>query len=145
MNLSIYHYKPDQGRMARGVLFWLCTALIYYGCQTLYYFLHWSWAQTKLIQENIPILDIPLNPALIIALVLFIAIEFFLIKTINRPKLGNLLIETETEMKKVTWPSWGDSFNSSIVVLIAVIFFMGFLFLTNIVLTFIFRKVVFGG
>ena len=75
----------------------------------------------------------------------FLALELFLIWMINRPKLGGLLIETETEMKKVSWPSWSDAFNSSLVVLVAVIFFMLFLGLARIVLIFIFDKIIFGG
>ena len=75
----------------------------------------------------------------------FIGGIWWLIWFINRPKLGGLLIDTETEMKKVTWPSWRDSFNSSLVVLVAVIFFMLFLGATDIVMNFVFSKIIFGG
>ena len=145
MNLSIYRYKPDQGRLTRGIAFWLTTALIFYGCQTLYFFLHWDWATGNMMEKVIPIVNLPLSPALIISVMLFLALEYFLVWMINRPKLGGLLIDTETEMKKVSWPSWSDAFNSSIVVLIAVIFFMLFLGLTRIVLIFIFDNIIFGG
>lgn len=145
MNLSIYKYKQDQGRYARGVTMLLMTILWYYGCWTLYYFLHWPWAQGKLVDALIPVVNLPINPALIISIVAFFAGELLMIKYLNRPKFCNLLIETETEMKKVTWPSWGDSFNSSIVVLIGVIFFMIYLGCADILLNIIFSKIIFGG
>jgi preprotein translocase SecE subunit len=145
MNLSIYRYKQDQGRLARGSLFGLHTLLLYYGCYSLYFFLHWDWAVNPLMSGQIPILNIPINPALIIAMGVFFGGEWAAIRLLNSPKLGTLLIETETEMKKVTWPSWNDSFNSSVVVLIAVVFFMIFLGFADVILNFIFSKIVFAG
>ena len=144
MNLSIYRYKPDQGRLSRGVAFWLVSAVIYYGCRTLYFFLHWPWAKSNLIEEHIPIADVPLNMALILSFVVFLAAEWGLVWMINRRKMGELLIETETEMKKVSWPSWNDSFSSSIVVLIAVIFFMIFLGFSDALLHRVFSNIIFG-
>ena len=145
MNLSIYRFKQDQGRLSRGIAFGLSACLLYYGCWTLFYFLHWSWAKENLIDRLIPIVNLPLNPALLISIALFFGGMWGLIWFVNRPGLGTLLIETETEMKKVTWPSWRDSFNSSLVVLLAVIFFMIYLGATDILLNFVFSKVIFGG
>lgn len=144
MNLSIYQYKPDQGRITRGVAFWLSSLLIYYGVYTLYFFLHWDWALRRLLPGDIPIVNLPVNVALIVSAVVFLAAEAVVIWFINRPGLGGLLIETETEMKKVTWPSWNDALNSSFVVLVTVIFFMVFLGFTDVVLTFIFQSIIFS-
>ena len=145
MKLSIYQYKPDQGRLARGMAFWLITALNYYGCRTLYYYLSWDWAQNPLIEKRIPIVNIPLNPTFVISSVVFLAFVYLVIRLINSAKLGTLLIETETEMKKVTWPTLSESFNSSIVVLVAVIFFLIFLGVSDFCLDYIFKKIIFGG
>lgn len=145
MVLKIFSYKPDQGRFSRGLSFWLLTGLSYFGCRTLYFFLHWSWAKDNLLEEPIPIINTPLNPALIISVGLFLIIEWLIVKlVVNRPKVGDLLIETETEMKKVTWPSWNDAFNSSLVVLVAVIFFMILLGLSDFLLNQVFSKFIFG-
>jgi len=145
MNLSIYQLKPDQGRITRGVAFWLSMAMNYYGCRTLYYFLSWEWAKNPLIENKIPIINLPLNIALILSVVIFIVLVLSMVKIVNAVKFGNLLIETETEMKKVTWPSFSESFNSSIVVLIAVIFFLIYLYIADIGLELFFRRIVFGG
>lgn len=143
MNLSIYRYKPEQGRLTRGIGFLLCSILWMYGCRTFYFFLHWPWATGKMMEDVIPIINQPLNPAFIISCGLFVAGELVIIWFVNRPKLGTLLIETETEMKKVTWPSWGESFNSSLVVLVAVIFFMIFLGAADIFFKIMFSDIIF--
>lgn len=145
MRLSIYQVKPDQGRITRGSAFWLSALLIYYGCRTLYFFLSWDWAQKNFLEDTlIPVVNVPLNMTLIISTVVFLLMIWVVIKLINSEKLGNLLIETETEMKKVTWPSFNESFNSSIVVLIAVIFFLIFLGLADFCLNKIFAEMIFG-
>jgi len=143
---KFFSYKPDQGRFTRGVAFWLLTALSYFGCKTLYFFLHWDWAKQNLLGQNIPILNIPLSPGLIVSVGVFIAGEILISRLIvNRPKMCDLLIETETEMKKVTWPSWNDALNSSIVVLFTVIFFMILLGFSDFLLTKIFSGFIFSG
>jgi len=145
MAFNIFRYKSEQGKLARGIAFWLLTALSGWGCRTLFYFLHWDWATQNLLNENIPIIDTPLSPALIISIVLFFVFELIIIHwVVNRPKIGDLLIETEIEMKKVTWPSWNDAFNSSIVIFIAVIFFMVLLGLSDFLFNQFFSEIVFG-
>lgn len=145
MAISFFSYKPDQGRFARGLAFWLLTGLSYFGCSTLYYFLHWSWATDNLLDRNIPILDMPLNLALIISVVVFFFVEFMILKLIvNRPNVSTMLIDTETEMKKVTWPTWNDAFNSSLIVLAAVAFFAILLGLSDIILNKVFLDFVFN-
>jgi preprotein translocase subunit SecE len=145
MKLSIYQFKPDQGRITRGVAFWLAMPIAYYGCYTLYFFLNWDWAKSHLVEGIIPIVNIPMDVRLLVSVAVFLGLAWMVIWLINRPKLGGLLVETETEMKKVTWPSWGESFNSSIVVLISVVFFLIFFLVADSVLTQIFRKFIFRG
>jgi len=145
MAFQFFKYKPDQGRISRGIAFWLLTGLAYFGCRTLYFFLHWEWAKENLLSEKMPVLDIPLNWALIISVAVFLVVTGFIMsRVVNRPKMGDLLVETETEMKKVTWPSWDDAFNSSLVVLVGVIFFMILLGFSDVILNQIFSKFIFG-
>lgn len=145
MAFNVFKYKTDQGRLARGLTFWLLTALAFYGCRTLYLFLlGWSWPAQKLVSEPIPILDAPLNPAFIISVAVFILSEKVILSWfINRPKMTDLLIETETEMKKVTWPSWNDALNSSFVVIVGMIFFMILLGVSDYLLNKFFSIIVF--
>jgi preprotein translocase SecE subunit len=50
-----------------------------------------------------------------------------LYRYLQRPKVADLLIETEGELRKVTWPKLEDVTNSSLVVVFCVLFLMGFL------------------
>ncbi len=146
MAFKFFSYKSDQGRFARGAAFWLLTALSVYGCRTLFYYLQqWSWAKGGFLEENIPIINTALSPAFVIAVVFFLIVEYGIIRwVVNKPRSCDLLIETGTEMKKVTWPSWSDAFNSSLIVLLAVIFFMALLGSSDLLLNLFFTKFVFG-
>jgi len=53
---------------------------------------------------------------------------------LNRPRLVDLLIETEAEMKKVSWPSRQEAWNSSVIVVVTVVIMMGLLFTYDFVL-----------
>jgi preprotein translocase SecE subunit len=52
----------------------------------------------------------------------------------NSPKVADLLIDTESELGKVTWPTMTDAVNSSIVVMGVVVFLMAFMAGADIVL-----------
>jgi preprotein translocase SecE subunit len=124
-------YKKDQGRLARMAAYWSLALLILYGCQSFYAILP-TWSE-KLGQPlskawpKIPILGWNLNPALLIAGALLGASWYVLYRWQQTPKVADLLIETETELTKVTWPTMGDAVNSSLVVVAVVLFLMTFL------------------
>lgn len=125
-------YKPEQGRITRTAAFWTLTLLLVYGCMSL--------NDTLAIQVSalgkqfgadakavVPILSWKLTPALLIALAVFVAGLFLLLRYLNRPKVAELLIETENELRKVTWPTFNEALNSSFVVIACVALLMAFL------------------
>lgn len=122
-------YKKDQGRVARMAAFWSLAVLALYGCVQLHGEL--SSRFTSMAQPffgiRIPILGLDLSPALLIAVVLGAGLLLLLFRYLERPSNADLLIQTESEMRKVTWPSLQDAVNSSIVVLVTVLFLMAFL------------------
>ena len=64
-----------------------------------------------------------MTPALTwLTLTLFLAHRW-----LESPKIADLLIDTETELRKVTWPSGQEVLNSSIVVVVCVVVLMAFL------------------
>jgi preprotein translocase SecE subunit len=67
------------------------------------------------------------NAALLITAVVLFAAWFFLYRWQQTPKVADLLIETENELRKVTWPTIAEAVNSSLVVIACVLFLMGFL------------------
>jgi len=124
-------YKPDQGRMVRMAVFWSCAALIFYGCKSLREVL--SGVSETLAKpvfdgfEKLPVVGVQLTPAFLIAAVCFVGGLFVAWRLQEKPRNADLLIETETELRKVTWPSAQEVFNSSLVVVVCVVVLMAFL------------------
>jgi preprotein translocase SecE subunit len=141
-------YKQDQGRLARMASFWTLAAMLFYGCATLRAELP---SYVKALQQpllsgfpELPVFGVTLNGALLIAVVLFVGGIWFLYRWLERPKNADLLIETEAELRKVTWPTMREVVNSSVVVIVSVLFLMAFLAGADIVLARI-ANVIFGG
>jgi preprotein translocase SecE subunit len=124
-------YKPEQGRITRTVAFWTLTLLLVYGCMSLNDTLGIQIPTLGTAFDDdkatLPILSWKLTPALLITLAVFGAGLFFLMRYLNRPKVADLLIETENELRKVTWPTFNEALNSSFVVIACVALLMAFL------------------
>ena len=113
-------YKKDQGRNARMFAFWSLFGLLAYGCLgEMPIFLRrmfapeptgdvnaeptTSWLTTAWV-EDLPLigtLDVPI----VLAVVALEAVGFFLNRILRKTRFVDLLIDTESELKKVTWPS----------------------------------------
>jgi preprotein translocase SecE subunit len=128
-------YKKDQGRLTRMAAFWSLALLIFYGC--------WSLREelsTRFIGDDgkprlghpilgirVPVIGVDVTPALLIAGLVLAAALIALYRWQQTPKVADLLIETEVEMRKVTWPTMSEAVNSSVVVIVCVAFLMAFL------------------
>lgn len=139
-------YKKDQGRLARMAVFWTLAILIFWGCRSLYFTLgQQSEALGKALGGfRIPVLDLPGSPALLIAALVFSGAVFLLYRWMETPKTADMLIETESELKKVTWPTTQEVINSSVIVIVCVLFLMGFMALSDIVLARVAGLLLFG-
>ena len=126
-------YKKDPGRLARRVVFGVLALLIFYGFSAFYgYVLRKSCGATlgtPLVasMKKIPILGIEFNGAFLIAAALFFVLIWALRRWESKPKVADLLIDTEAELRKVTWPTVPEAVNSSIIVIACVLFLMAFL------------------
>jgi preprotein translocase SecE subunit len=143
-------YRKDQGRMARMAAFWSLAVLLFYGCTSLNGELTARWTSSlgqPLMAgfDRVPVLGIQLTGAFLIATVLFAGGMFALYRWLERPKSADLLIETEQELRKVTWPSGNEVVNSSIVVIVCVMFLMGYLAFADWFLARVTRVLLFGG
>ncbi len=141
------NYRKDQGRLARMAAFWSLAILLFYGCTSL---------QTELAARFeelaapiggivIPVLGLALTPAFLIAALLFAAGMFLLLRWQHKPKTADLLIETEAELRKVTWPTGQEVVNSSLVVIFFVTFLMAFLAGADWFLARVARRLLIGG
>ncbi len=141
-------YKKDQGRMARMAAFWILAILIFYGCTSLKDTLVSLWPATlgqAIGGTRIPILGLDLSPGLIIAATVLAVALWFLFRFEQKPKNADLLIETESELRKVSWPSLEEAINGSWSVVITVAFLMAFLAGADYILGRIAGRILIGG
>jgi len=139
-------YKSDQGRMVRMGAFWILALLYLYGCMALHSTLiAFVDSMSEPLLGTVPILRWELNGAFLLCALLFLAGFYLLWAWHQTPKVADLLIETESELQKVTWAKWDEVVNTSIVVVFFVLFLMAFLAGSDIVLSRIFGRILGGG
>ena len=122
---------PQPGENSFGSTFWLSP-------QSL-----WDWPRRQLTHDRVPVLGFPLDVGFVVSCLVFVGLLYGAWRLVNLPRLADLLIDTELELKKVTWPSLEDCKNSSIVVIGCVAFMLAFLFLCNQALSWFFANVVY--
>ncbi len=142
-------YKQDQGRMARMAAFWTLAILIFYGCLSLRAELAGRFGDSfgTLLWEGgrIPVLGVDVTAALLVATVVFVGAITLLYRWTESPKIADALIDTENELRKVTWPSLNEALNSSVVVIITVLVLMAILAGADYVLGWWAGKLLTGG
>ncbi len=141
----LFRYKPDEGRNARQIAFWFGEAAAAYACMAFAGFLNgWSGLRGPIFDgfTKVPIFGVTISGANLIAFLLFSALTFVWVKALAKEKLAQHLIEVEGEIKKVTWPSFQEASNSSIVVIITVLVLMAFLSLADFALGKLFQVIL---
>jgi len=115
-------YKRGQGKLSRGGAYLLGALLVISGGTSLYRFINvpgHEWVKSVPLIGSISIYN---TIAFGVVLLGLLALHLIL----NRPKMVDGLIETEQELKKVSWPSRREVKNATIVVSL-VTFSMAFL------------------
>lgn len=142
----MFKYRPDEGVIARGTAFWSLAGFAFLAARR---FFLWSqrfeWVEKDLLGQLVPVLRIPLTPGFLIALGLFGGFAWGIWRLMNVPKLADLLVETELEMKKVTWPSFDDARKASLVVIACVAILVAYLWLADQGLAVVFLDWIYGG
>lgn len=132
------YVNKGQGVLVRRCAFALIVLLVIWGTMSLY-----GWLvnleiggghpfATLLVEKSgtgyvLPVLGQKFDVACIVTWVLAGASIFGIWRLLNRPRAANFLIETDAELRKVTWPNWKDAWNSALVVLVFVFIMAGFL------------------
>ena len=108
--------------------FWTLALLIFYGCVSLRTELAGQFGPTlgaRLWEGGrIPVVGVDVTPAFLIALVVFVAGMILLNRYLEKPNIADALIDTESELRKVTWPTVPDAIQSSITVVATVLVLM---------------------
>ena len=137
-------YKKGQGTIARLMSLVSLCLLALWGGYSLWVTLEgYSWAASAIV--TIPRMNLSVNWALIVSVVVAAGLGFSVVWALNRPRAVDLLVETEAEMKKVSWPSRQEAWNSSLVVVATVMFMMGLLFFYDYFLNLILTLIFFSG
>ncbi|MSR74512.1 MAG: preprotein translocase subunit SecE [Planctomycetes bacterium] len=139
-------YKPDQGMLTRWIAFWSITALVVWGGIALYDWLVGTtdFARVLLFEQGpegmlIPVIDQRLNWAFVCCWIVVLGGTLGVQKFIlANPRNSDFLITTDEEVRKVTWPSWKDAYNSALVVLVFVAILAVFLVASDRVVEFLF-------
>ncbi len=132
--------------MARTFAFWSFVFFAFFGAS----FLHTQLSsRVQALREplgglKIPIIGVDVNGSFLLATILFAGLVLLIYRWQQKPKVADLLTDTENELKKVTWPTMPEVINSSIVVVICVVILMGFLAGSDWFLGRVFRAILLG-
>ncbi len=138
-------YKEDQGRLVRMAAFWSIAFFLVFGCKFLHDILVQYVPLRRVIGGiRIPVVGVDLTTAFLIAFALFVVGILAIWRWQQRPKVADLLIETEAELKKITWPKGQEVFNSTVVVIISVVVIGVFLAASDWFIARVMRYLLFG-
>ena len=119
-------YKPGQGSFARLTTTVVVLIALFLGCVELY-----SWIQDKddvslipgvSVFQEMPVLGVPLSWKFLLCVALFFGMYWLIRRWLTKPSSVDALIETELEMKKVSWPTMPEARTATwIVILVTVL------------------------
>ena len=151
MNLIIY--KQREGLIIRFVTWAMSSLFALFGCVSLFYAIpaenikyalpqktFWGYTLQQLLGINapytIPFFELNITMGTIISSTLFLVIVALINRfVINARKPADFLIDTEFELKKVSWPPKNEYWGSSVAVIISVIVIGSFIFIIDMLLT----------
>ena len=81
------------------------------------------------LSRKLPLLNVPFSFKFIICAGLFGLGTWGIRRWLSRPTTANALIETESEMKKVSWPTYAESRNATVIVIVVTVVLTAALFL----------------
>jgi preprotein translocase SecE subunit len=125
--------KAGQGSLTRLVTWMVLILASAMGCVELYTWIQSPaqgtgeapWADRSLLPgkwfEQLPLFGVPFSVKFVVCLALLVALLLFVRWWMRRPSMADTLVETEQEMKKVSWPTKQESFNAMWVVLLVTI------------------------
>ncbi len=144
MNLKMY--KPDQGRVVRLTTFLASLILVLWMCMNLYDAFPSDSALYRALAGPYDLfgVDLSITVMLLIAAGVFLALSFGLYLFFNWPKMGEFLVETEGELKKVSWPERKEYVSASFAVVVLVVFIVVYLYAVDVGLSFVLTKMKIG-
>ena len=137
-------YKPAQGSFARLSATMGLILAAFLGSRELY-----SWIQTKadtaLLDgaafRHLPLLGVPFSWKFLLCVAVFLGLVWLIRRVMTRKTTVDTLIETEMELKKVSWPTKDESINATWVVIFVTVLITFVLFAFDAVLQSAFKLI----
>ena len=136
-------YKKGQANLTRISAAVIAVLLLGWGCYSLFGGIYFEGTWTSRALVSIPGVGLAVTWAFMIALAVFVAGSIIAFRVMNRPNLVDLFIDTEVEMKKVSWPTRAEAWNSAMIVIVVTLVITAMLALFDLLLNQFFR-LVFG-
>lgn len=121
-------YKPNQGRLVRQATFIAVSLIVAFGCFSLSGGL--LGAMDQPVRVGVP-------------LVLWVVSSWAAFRAVNAPRFAEFLISVESELDKVVWPGQKQVLQSTVVVIVTMLFLGVFLALVDIVWKWLFSVIGF--
>ncbi|MEW6026256.1 MAG: preprotein translocase subunit SecE [Planctomycetota bacterium] len=152
-------YKEREGLIIRFVTWALASLFALFGCVSLFYAISpeditkvppqktfWGYTVQQLMGSDapytIPFFELNITVGTIISALAFAIIVILINRfVVNTSKSADFLIETEFELKKVSWPPRNEYWGSSVAVIISVVVIGLFIFIVDMILTQIMKLV----
>lgn len=151
--MKLIAYKEREGLTTRLVTWGLTSLFALFGCVSLFYYIpqenitlmpspktFWGITLQQLMgidaTYTIPFFEVNITIGTIISAALFIIIVMLINRfVLNSGKPADFLIDTEFELKKVSWPPKNEYWGASVAVIISVIIIGSFIFVIDMLLT----------
>lgn len=141
-------YKEGQGAVTRRIAFWSGMGLSAWGARDLWVWLQGFGAlQRPLLKgqvlgfdlAHLPLGGTALSLSVVLAVFVGAAVAVWVSWFLKRPWLADMLIETESEMKKVSWPVRDEAVAATKVVSVTVLAFTLVLLAFDVLITEVMR------
>ena len=143
---TVSSYKKGEAKATRSIVFFSLLIFVWWGFKEFGKFLtKWDTFKKPLVGDGtftVPVYDVPFTLGLVVALVLTVLVGLWLNRILNGQRTATLLIDTETEVKKVSWPTRADALHSTWIVLGFVIFTAIFLTAVEMALRTVFTGIL---
>lgn len=117
-------YKRTQGRIARQATFFAILVVVAIGAWRLS-----SVADTEMTRYVVPVTILAVG-------------AWLAFRIVNIPRFAEFLISVENEMNKVSWPTRGELYRASMVVIVVIFLLTAILFGYDLILRFLITKVL---
>ncbi|MEM8885078.1 MAG: preprotein translocase subunit SecE [Planctomycetota bacterium] len=138
-------YKAGQGSLARLIAWFAMLIAVALGSAEVYTWIQDPRTDAPLLPgalfADLPFFGTPFSWKFLLCAVLFVAGIWFVRRIMYRPKTVDALIETEQELRKVSWPTKDESINATGVVILVSILLTMALFFFDLFFSTVFRNI----